>query len=94
MDDPAILTGLAAAPIIAALVEVVRRAFSFADRLIPLVTVLTGIVWVAGSAYAAGEFAVSTIFLGAVVGLAASGLYNVAKPPAPAAQSGATNTVP
>ena len=92
MEDGTILTGLAAAPIITAVVQAISVAFpSIPRRLFPLVSMLAGVLWNVAVAFDAGELGVTTVLFGIVVGLSASGLYSVARPVVEAAAAANRN---
>jgi hypothetical protein len=78
------LAGLAAAPVITALVAVIGQAApSLPRRLYPLLAVALGVAWTVGAAAAAGNGpSWRDAIDGVVVGLAASGLYSGAVKPA------------
>jgi hypothetical protein len=86
-----LLTGLAAAPIITALVAAIGQASPVVPRrAYPLLAVALGIAWQCAVASAMGELSVAAALSGIVVGLAASGLYSGAvKPVFAAAEKGA-----
>ncbi len=81
MEDLTLFLGLAAAPVIAALVQVVKP-FIGDERLWPVVAIGLGIGWNLAVTFAIeqasdGLFAAGLI--GVVAGLAASGLYSAGK---------------
>lgn len=77
--DTELLVGLAAAPIIAALLQIVKP-FLRDQRWWPVVALALGISWNVLANVDSKEFGWSTaVLLGIVVGLAASGLYSTAK---------------
>lgn len=83
MDEPLVLSGLAAAPVITALVAVIGSAApAFPRRWYPLLAVALGVAWQCAAASAAGTFAATTPLAGLLVGLAACGLYSGAVKPA------------
>lgn len=76
------LTGLAAAPIITALVAAIGSAMpALPRRAYPLLAVGIGVSWNVGASAALGELTWLAPIVGVVAGLAASGLYSgVVKP--------------
>ena len=77
-----LLTGLAAAPIITALVAAIGSAMpTLPRRAYPLLAVALGVAWQCAVASANGELTAATALAGVVVGLAASGLYSGAVKP-------------
>lgn len=76
-DSSTLLIGIAAAPVIAALVQVLKGAFPFDNRFLPLATLAVGIAWVNGSAIAAGDWTGALIVVGVLTGLGATGLYEL-----------------
>lgn len=82
MDD-LLLTGLAAAPIITALVAAIGTAVPAAPRrCYPLLAIALGVGWQCAVAAAADGLTPAAALTGIVVGLAASGLYSGAVKPA------------
>lgn len=78
MENTSLLFGLAAVPVIVALVQVFK-AFVSDQRFWPLIAIVIGIAWnVAVAAITQQHVAVAGM-TGIVVGLAASGLYSVGK---------------
>lgn len=78
MDE---LIGLAGAPVVMALVAVLRQAITIPDRYTPLLALALGIVWNVGLRAAdmtESTYAVAAV-LGILSGLAASGLYSGGK---------------
>lgn len=73
-----ILVGLAAAPVVAALVEVFKPTFNIPVRFIPMATLVMGVAWNVGAR--AGEITdipwASAVFLGILSGLSAGGFYS------------------
>lgn len=84
MDNETVaLTGLAAAPIIIALVAAIGAAIpALPRRLYPIVAVAIGVAWNLAASAAAGQPGWDAPIYGAVAGLAASGLYSGAVKPA------------
>ena len=83
MHTELILTGLAAAPIITALVAAIGAAAPVIPRrLYPMLAVALGVAWSAAAAAALSAFSWAALLQGIVVGLAASGLYSGAVKPA------------
>lgn len=78
MEDSIILGGMGAIPIISALVQIVRSAFpSIPTRFIPLTTLVSGMAWQNGYSLASGEWEPVGLLFSVVVGLSATGLYEV-----------------
>lgn len=77
MDDNIVLGGMAAVPIITALLQMFRGWIP--NRALPFLALLLGTGWNVGLTVGTDEFSRYTIFLGIVVGLAASGLYSATK---------------
>jgi hypothetical protein len=86
VDEEVVLVGLAAAPVITALVAVVGQAApALPRRAYPALAVVLGVAWNSAAALALGEFTAVVPLAGVVVGLSASGLYSgVVKPAAEA----------
>jgi hypothetical protein len=81
MEDLHAWTGLAAAPVITALVAAIGGvAPGLPRRAYPLLAIALGIAWNAAVAAALGDLSPATPLYGIVAGLAASGLYSAAKP--------------
>jgi len=82
MEDTTVLGGLAAVPIITALLQVLKPLMpaAWVARVTPAAAVAIGVGWNVGLAASTGELTGTTPFLGAVVGLAAAGLYSAARP--------------
>jgi len=82
MDNTIVLGGLAAVPIITALLQVLKPLIpaTWVARLTPAAAVAIGVGWNVGLAASTGELNGTTPFLGVVVGLAAAGLYSAARP--------------
>jgi membrane associated rhomboid family serine protease len=77
-----VVTGLAATPVVIALVAAIGRAFpGIPRRLYPLVAIAFGVAWTVLAAAARGHVSWETPMTGIVVGLAASGLYSGAVKP-------------
>lgn len=77
MDNNIILGGMAAVPIITALLQAVKGWVP--SKSLPFCAILIGTVWNVGLTVGTDEFTRSTIFLGIVIGLAASGLYSASR---------------
>jgi len=77
MDDNIVLGGMAAVPIITALLQIVKDWVP--NKVLPFAAIVVGVVWNVGLTVGTDEFARSTIFLGIIVGLAASGLYSAGR---------------
>lgn len=75
--DNVILGGLAATPVITALLQVAKQWIP--ERTWPLAAMALGVAWNVGLTLGTDEFTRTTVFLGIVVGLAASGLYSATK---------------
>lgn len=88
MDNETVaLTGLAAAPIITALVAAIGAAIpALPRRAYPLVAVAIGVAWNIAASAVGGQVGWSAPIYGIVAGLAASGLYSGAVKPALEAQ--------
>lgn len=84
MDNETIaLTGLAATPIITALVGALGAAVpALPRRAYPLVAVVIGVAWNVTACAASGDIGWPAPLFGVVAGLAASGLYSAAVKPA------------
>lgn len=83
MEDLQAWTGLAAAPVITALVSAIGGAApALPRRAYPLLAIGLGIAWSAAVAATLGELSWATPLYGVVAGLAASGLYSAAVKPA------------
>lgn len=83
MDDAAIITGMAAAPVITALVAAIGGAAPRVPRrAYPLLAVTLGVAWNCAAAWALGEMTAATPLAGIAAGLAACGLYSGAVKPA------------
>jgi hypothetical protein len=81
--DNVIVTGLAAAPVIVALVAAIGQALpSMPRRLYPLLAIALGVAWNAAAASVLDEPLAPAALSGIVIGLAASGLYSAAVKPA------------
>jgi len=81
MDTTSILTGIAAAPIIAALISGVIKPLIANDKFYPLIALAVGIAWnVAATAALIDPLAWRDVgaaaLVGIITGLAASGVYN------------------
>ncbi len=74
MDENVVLGGMAAIPFIVAIVGGLK---SFVPpRTVPFVAMVIGVIWNVGLTVGTDEFSREDIFLGMVIGLAASGLYS------------------
>ncbi len=83
MDDAVVVFGVAAAPVVTALVAAIGQAVpALSRRWYPLIAIVLGVAWSSAVALAQGEFDWSAPLVGVVVGLAASGLYSGAVKPA------------
>ena len=84
MDNETVaLTGLAAAPIIMALVAAIGVAIpALPRRAYPIFAVTIGVAWNIAASAAAGQLGWHSPVFGIVAGLAASGLYSGAVKPA------------
>jgi hypothetical protein len=81
--DELLLTGLAAAPIITALVAAIGAAVpKVPRRCYPLLAIALGAGWQCATAAVTGELTPAAALAGIVIGLAASGLYSGAVKPA------------
>ena len=81
MDNTSILTGIAAAPIIAALVSGVVKPILANEKFYPLIALTLGIAWnIGATAILVDPFvwrdAGAAGLVGVITGLAASGVYN------------------
>lgn len=74
MDDNILLGGMASAPFITAALQMFKGWIP--NRALPFLAIVLGIAWNVGLTAGTDEFSRSTIFLGIIVGLAASGLYS------------------
>lgn len=89
MDGQLVVSGLAAAPVITALVAVIGAAVPMAPRrCYPLLAVAFGVAWQCTVASAADTLVATTPLAGVLVGLAACGLYSGGVKPALAAIGG------
>lgn len=77
VDDEIVFGGMAAVPIITALLQMVKPWVPI--RAVPLIAVGVGVTWNVGLTVGTDEWSRTTIFLGIVVGLAASGLYSAGR---------------
>ncbi len=77
MDNNIILGGMAAVPFITAILQMFKGWVP--TKALPFLAVVIGVAWNVGLTVGTDEFSRSTIFLGIVVGLAASGLYSASK---------------
>lgn len=76
MND-VVLGGMVAVPIITAALQLFKGWLP--TKLLPFMAVVIGVAWNVGLTIGTDEFSRSTVFLGIVVGLAASGLYSAAR---------------
>jgi hypothetical protein len=77
--DIELLVGLAAAPIIAALLQIIKP-FLTDSRWWPLAAIILGVVWNVAANVETGELAWgTTVLVGIITGLAASGVYSGVK---------------
>jgi len=74
MNDDTVLVGLAAAPVITALVQMLKPWLP--ERTWPLAALAFGVLWNVGFTVGTEEFGRATVFLGIATGLAAAGLYS------------------
>jgi hypothetical protein len=82
MDASLPLAGVAAAPLITALVAAVGMALpAVPRRLYPVLAIAVGVTWNVALAWNSGDALAPLIFGGVVAGLAASGLYSGAVKP-------------
>lgn len=75
MDNTSLLFGLAAVPVIVALVQLFKP-FVADGRYWPLIAVVCGVAWNVAVGYITAENLAVSGLTGVVVGLAASGLYS------------------
>jgi len=87
MDDTIVLGGLAATPIITALLQVAKPLLP--ARFLPFVAIVLGVGWQVALTLGTDEWSRSTVLLGVIVGLAASGLYSAGRVVVEAARNGA-----
>ena len=86
MGEPNVLSGVAAAPVIVALVAVAGMASPrLPRRVYPALALLFGVAWQCAVDAVAGEASLASVLVGVVLGLAASGLYSGAVKPVTAA---------
>ncbi len=89
MDGPLPVSGLAAAPVITALVAMIGAAVpALPRRYYPLLAVGIGVAWQCAVASAAGALDATALLAGVLAGLAACGLYSGAVKPALASIGG------
>jgi hypothetical protein len=74
MEENITLTGMAAVPFIVAILQPIKALIP--DRFVPFAAMVIGVGWNVGLTAGTGEFDRTAIFLGAVIGLAAVGLYS------------------
>lgn len=77
MTDEVVFGGMAAVPFITALLQMFKGWVP--TKFLPFLALILGVGWNVGLTVGTDEFSRTTIFLGLVVGLAASGLYSAAK---------------
>ncbi len=75
VEDEVILIGMAAAPVITALLQVVKPYVKDV-RLYPVIAVALGVGWNVGFTVGTDDFSRVTVFLGILVGLSAAGIYS------------------
>jgi predicted RND superfamily exporter protein len=78
VDNTTLLFGLAAVPVIVALVQVFK-AFVTDERFWPLIAIVVGVAWNVAVGYITRQDLAVAGVTGIVVGLAASGLYDVGR---------------
>jgi len=78
MNENITLGGMAAVPFIVAILQAVKL-LGLPARVVPFAAMLIGVAWNVGLTAGTGEFDRTSIFLGLIVGLAASGLYSAAR---------------
>lgn len=76
MEENVILGGMAAVPFITAALQAVKRLSFITTEMTPFIAVLLGVAWNVSLTVGTEEFTRADIFLGIVIGLAASGLYS------------------
>ena len=79
VDTSTVVLGLAAAPFITALLQMLKPFVKDA-RLYPLMAIAVGVLWNVGFTVGTDEFSRATVFLGLAAGLSASGLYSAVAP--------------
>lgn len=77
MEENITLVGMSAVPVITGFLQAVKGVIP--DKLVPFAAMATGVVWNVGLTAGTDEFDRTAIFLGLVIGLAASGLYSGGK---------------
>lgn len=77
MEEDVVLVGMAAVPIITAIMQAVK--IFLPDKAIPFAAMATGVAWNVGLTVGTDEWDRTVIFLGLVIGLAASGLYSAGR---------------
>ena len=77
MEENVTLAGMAAVPIITAALQAVKPFLP--KRVLPFVAMVMGVAWNVGLTAGTDEFDRTTIFLGIMIGLAASGLYSAGR---------------
>jgi hypothetical protein len=77
MEEEVLLVGMAAVPIITGILQAVKGFIP--DKLVPFAAMTIGVAWNVGLTAGTDEFDRTAIFLGMVIGLAASGLYSAGR---------------
>lgn len=80
MEENVVLIGLAGTPAIIGILQAIKLAFKpiLPDRVMPLLAIVIGVVWNVALTIGTEEFDRTTVAMGAIVGLAAVGLYSAA----------------
>ena len=78
VEEDVVVTGLAAAGVIAALLQPLKGRLP--AWLLPYVAVAAGVLWNVGFTVGTDEFSRSVIFLGILTGLSAAGVYSAVRP--------------
>ena len=81
IEQPQVLTGMAAVPVVVALVEATGAALAVPRRWYPLLAIAHGVAWNIIAASILEAPALPAALGGVIVGLAASGLYSAAVKP-------------
>lgn len=76
MDDNVILGGMAAVPVITAMLEATKRWSFVTAAMTPFLAMVLGVAWNVSLTVGTEEFSRTDILLGLIIGLAASGLYS------------------
>jgi hypothetical protein len=79
VEETSTYAGMAAVPVIMALVSVLVKPFISDERIYPVAALVLGLGWNIGVALVMNLPLVPSVALGVVVGLAASGLYSGGK---------------